>query len=158
LRIGLSTVKGLSYATGKPVVTVPTLDAFVWNFPHSAWPVCLMLDARKSEIYAAVYKWEENSFSTVIECVSIKPEVLLEKLQGRVLFAGEGVLVYREKILGVMKERAFIAPMDKMVPSPANVAMLGMAKALKGEFIEISQAVPVYVRKSEAEVKLSEKK
>ena len=56
-----------------------------------------------------------------------------------------------------MKERAVIAPMDKMVPSPANVAMLGMAKAMRGEFAEISQAVPVYVRKSEAEVKWSEK-
>ena len=101
LRIGLSTVKGLSYATGKPVVTVPTLDAFAWNFPYSAYPLCLMLDARKSEVYAAVYKWEENSFSTVIECVSIRPEVLLETLQGRVLFAGEGVLVYREKIIAI---------------------------------------------------------
>ena len=157
LRIGLSTVKGLSYATGKPVVTVPTLEAFAWNFPYSAYPVCLMLDARKSEVYAAVYSWEDNSFRTVIECVSVKPEVLLEKLQGRVLIAGEGVLLYREKIIGMMKERAVIAPRDKMVPSPANVAMLGMAKAVRGEFTVISQAVPVYVRKSEAEVKWSEK-
>jgi tRNA threonylcarbamoyladenosine biosynthesis protein TsaB len=157
LRIGLSTLKGLSYATGKPVVTVPTLEAFAWNFPYSVYPLCLMLDARKSEVYAAVYKWEEDSFSTVIECVSIKPEVLLETLQGRVLFSGEGVLVYREKIIGMMKERAVIAPMDKMVPSPANVAMLGMAKAKRGEFAEISQAVPVYVRRSEAEVKWSGK-
>ena len=153
LRIGLSTVKGLSYATGKPVVTVPTLEAFAWNFPYCSYPLCLMLDARRSEVYATVYRWEENSFSTVLECISIRPETLLETLQGRVLFAGEGVLVYREKVLAIMKERAVIAPMDKMVPSPANVAMLGMAKAKRGEFAEISQAVPAYVRKSEAEVK-----
>jgi tRNA threonylcarbamoyladenosine biosynthesis protein TsaB len=157
LRIGLSTVKGLSYATGKPVVTVPTLDAFAWNFPYSSHPLCLMLDARKGEVYAAVYRWENSGFSTVLECVSLRPEALLETLRGRVVFAGEGVLVYREKILDVLKERAVIAPMDKMVPSPANVAMLGMAGAMRGEFSEISQAVPVYVRKSEAEVKWSEK-
>jgi len=157
LRIGLSTVKGLSYATKKPVVTVPTLEAFAWNFPYCNLPLCLMLDARRSEVYAAVYRWEENTFSTVLECVSIRPEALLETLQGRVLFAGEGVLVYREKILAIMKERAVIAPMDKMVPSPANVAVLGMAKAARDEFAEISGAVPVYVRKSEAEVKWSGK-
>jgi len=157
LRIGLSTVKGLSYATGRPVVTVPTLEAFAWNFPYSCCPVCLMLDARKSEVYGAVYRWEENSFSTVLETVSIRPEALLERLQGRVLFAGEGVLLYREKILAVMKERALFAPMDKMVPSPANIAVLGMAAAQRGEYAEISQAVPVYVRKSEAEVKWSKK-
>jgi len=157
LRIGLSTVKGLSYATGKPVVTVPTLEAFAWNFQYSSYPVCLMLDARKSEVYSAVYVWEDDSFSTVIECVSIKPEALLEKLQGKVLFAGEGVLLYREKISGLMKERAFFAAMDKMVPSPANVAMLGLTKALRGEYSVISETVPVYIRRSEAEVKLSEK-
>lgn len=157
LRIGLSTVKGLSYATGKPVVTVPTLAAFAWNFQYSAYPVCLMLDARKSEVYAAVYIWEDNSFRTVIECVSIKPEALLEKLQGDVLFAGEGVLLYKEKITGIMKERAVFAALDKMVPSPANVAMLGLIKAVRGEYAVISETVPVYIRKSEAEVKWSEK-
>ena len=157
LRIGLSTVKGLSYATGKPVVTVPTLEAFAWTFQHSAHPVCLMLDARKSEVYAAVYKWEDSSFRTVMECVSIKPEALLEKLQGHILFAGEGALLYREKIIGAMKERAFFTGMDKMVPSPANVAMLGLAKAIRGEYAVISDTVPVYIRKSEAEVKWSEK-
>ncbi|PKL47257.1 MAG: tRNA (adenosine(37)-N6)-threonylcarbamoyltransferase complex dimerization subunit type 1 TsaB [Nitrospira bacterium HGW-Nitrospira-1] len=157
LRIGLSTVKGLSYATGKPVVTVPTLDAFAWNFPYSAYPVCLMLDARKSEVYASVYSWEENSFRTLIECVSVRPETLLEKLQGKVLFAGEGALLYRGKITGIMKDRAVLAPMDKMAPSPANVAMLGMEKALRGEFAVISETIPFYIRRSEAEVKWSEK-
>ncbi len=157
LRIGLSTVKGLAYATGKPVVTVPTLEAFAWNFQYSVYPVCLMLDARRSEVYAAVYKWENNSFRTVIEPVSIKPEALLEKLQGDVLFAGEGALLYREKIIGAMKEKAVFAALDKMVPSPANVAMLGLIKALRGEYTEISETVPVYIRRSEAEVKWSEK-
>ncbi len=46
LRVGLSTVKGFSYATGKPVVSIPTLEAFAWNFPFSPYPVCPMLDAR----------------------------------------------------------------------------------------------------------------
>ena len=134
LRIGLSTVKGLSYATGKPVVTVPTLDAFAWNFPFCAYPVCLMLDARKGEVYAALYEWKDSGFRTSMECVSIKPDALLQTLQGRVLFAGEGALLYREKILAMMQERALFAGLDKMVPAPANVAMLGMDKAVRGAF------------------------
>src|SRR5512142_2379760 len=55
LRIGVSTVKGLAFATGKPVAAVPTLFALAWNVPHAAWPVCPLLDARKKEVYAAVY-------------------------------------------------------------------------------------------------------
>lgn len=157
LRIGLSTAKGLSYATGMPVVTVPTLEAFAWNFQFSAYPVCLMLDARKSEVYAVVYRWEDAGFSTVIDCASVKPEALLKKLQGDILFAGEGALLYKDKIVEIMQNRAFFASADKMVPSPANIGLLGLAKALRGEFAVISEAVPFYIRKSEAEVKWSEK-
>ena len=157
LRIGLSTAKGLSYATGKPLVTVPTLDAFAWNFAFSLYPVCLMLDARRNEVYAAVYAWEAHRFRTVLEPVSIKPEKLLEKLQGDVLFAGDGALVYKEKIIEYMKDRAFYAGADKMIPSPANVAVLGLERAIRGEYALVAETVPLYIRKSEAEVKLSEK-
>jgi tRNA threonylcarbamoyladenosine biosynthesis protein TsaB len=153
LRIGLSTVKGLSYATGKPMVLVPTLEAFAWNFPYSIYPVCLMLDARRSEVYAAVFQWGPAGFERVMEDVSIRPADLLSGLKGTVLFAGEGVKIYRDEITVVMKERAVIAPDYKMVPSPSNVASLGLVKALRGEYIEASKAVPFYIRKSEAEVK-----
>lgn len=47
LRIGLSTIKGFSFATGKPIVAVPTLEALAWNLPYCPYPVCTMLDARK---------------------------------------------------------------------------------------------------------------
>ncbi len=157
LRIGLSTVKGLSYATGKPVVAVPTLDAFALNFAFSAHPVCLMLDARKSEVYAAVFTWNRDRFEKSFEERSVRPEELLELLDGTVLFAGEGVLLYRDLIRGIMGERALIAPSEKMVPSPANVAAIGLEKALKGEYTNAADALPLYIRKSEAEVKWSQK-
>jgi tRNA threonylcarbamoyladenosine biosynthesis protein TsaB len=158
LRIGLSTVKGLSYATGKPFVTVPTLEAFAWNFAYCPFPVCLMLDARKSEVYAAVFKWEHTGFERVVEEISIKPEDLLRQLQGDMLFAGEGVMLYRDIIVELMGGNAVFASPEKMVPSPANVALLGMEKAVRGEFTEASKAVPFYIRRSEAEVKWKGKK
>jgi tRNA threonylcarbamoyladenosine biosynthesis protein TsaB len=153
LRIGLSTVKGLSYSTGKPVVTVPTLKAFAWNFPFCEYPVCLMLDARKEEVYAAVFRWEEDGFRQDVEDMSVRPEELLKRLPGTTLFAGEGALLYRDVISRVMKERAVMAPSVGMVPSPANVAMLGLSKAARGEFTGAAAATPLYIRKSEAEVK-----
>jgi len=155
LRIGLSTVKGLSYTTGKPVVTVSTLEAFAWNFPFSRHPVCILLDARKGEVYAAVFQWKHGGFERIIDDASLKLDDLLRELKGEIVFAGDGVLLYADKIAGVMKERALIATPEKMVPSPANVAMIGLKKALRGDYINVSEAVPVYIRKSEAEVKWS---
>jgi tRNA threonylcarbamoyladenosine biosynthesis protein TsaB len=157
LRIGLSTVKGLSYATGKPLVLVPTLEAFAWNFPYCRYPVCLMLDARKKEVYAAVFQWEDNGFRKIIPEQSIRPEELLQELRGGILFAGEGALLYEKQIADTLQENAVFAQPDKMVPSPSNVAMLGLAKAVRSEFTDASKALPFYIRKSEAEVKWSEK-
>jgi hypothetical protein len=43
-----------------------------------------------------------------------------------------------------------------MVPSPANVAYLGLKKALEGDFSEPVSLVPLYIRKSEAEIKMKD--
>lgn len=157
LRIGLSAVKGLSYATGKPIVSVPTLDALALNFPYSRYPVCTMLDARKKEVYAALFEWDNDNFKKLINETSINPEefmrnVLLRGEYDKIIFAGEGAVIYKDKIIEVMSEKAVFASPEKTVPSPANVASLGIKKALRGEFSEPVSLVPVYIRRSEAEV------
>lgn len=156
LRIGLSTAKGLCYATGRPLVMVPTLDAFARSFPFSKHPVCVMLDARRGEVYAAVFRWD-GGFVKLLDEVSASPEELFRDVSGPVILAGEGALVYRERLVELLGERALFAPLISMVPSPANVAMLGLEKAFQGQFTEASAAEPLYIRKSEAEVKWSQK-
>ncbi len=153
LRIGLSTVKGLCHATGRPLVSVPTLEAFAWSFPFSRHPVCLMLDARKAEVYAAVFRWNGSGFDTLLAECSIGPDDLLGGLNETVIFAGEGALLYRKKIEEMMGDQAVFAPPEKMVPSPAAAAMLGLSKARGAEFTDPAGAVPQYIRRSEAEVK-----
>jgi len=55
LRIGITTVKGLAFVTRKPVAAIPTLDALACNIPFSQYQICPMLDARKKEVYTALY-------------------------------------------------------------------------------------------------------
>lgn len=153
LRIGLSTIKGFSYSTKKPVVSVPTLEAFAWNFPYSRHPVCIMFDARREEVYAAVFKWKYSGFERIVSETSIRPVDLLKSLEGPVIFAGEGALLYREAIIDISGSNAIFAPPQCMVPSPANVAYLGLRKAKAGDFSEPVSLAPAYLRKSEAEIK-----
>jgi tRNA threonylcarbamoyladenosine biosynthesis protein TsaB len=157
LRIGLSTVKGFSYATGKPIVSVPTLEALAWNFPYCIYPVCTMLDARKKEVYTALFKWDKEGFLRLIDEMSIKVDRLLEQMMpyihGKVVFTGEGAHLYRDTIIEVMGEKAIFAPPEKMIPSPANVASIGIRKATKEEFSEPVSLIPFYIRRSEAEIK-----
>ncbi len=162
LRIGLSTVKGFSYAAGKPIAAVPAMEALAWNFPYSRYPVCTMFDARKKEIYAAVFEWKENGFERLIKETVSTPEDFFKKISDlagyeKFIFTGEGASIYKKNIIECFAEKALFASPDKMIPSPSNVAELGLKKALNKEFSEPVNLMPLYIRKSEAEIKWSEK-
>lgn len=155
LRIGLSTVKGLSYSTGIPVVAVPTLEAFAWNLPHFPHPVCPMLDARKKEVYAAVFSTRKGDIKRLVEESSIRPAALADELSKfeSVMLLGQGAELYKRLFIEALGEKALFAPPHLMVPAPSASAELGLRKALKGEFSDPATLSPFYIRKSEAELK-----
>lgn len=153
LRVGLSTVKGLVYATGQRLVSVPTLEAFAWNVPFSRYDVCPLLDARKKEVYAGIFRWNETGFARVMNEQAIKIQDLLSQINEPTIFLGEGALIYRDSIESNLGDRAFFAGPQHMVPSPAHVACLGMKKAMAGKFEYPIALAPMYLRKSEAEMK-----
>jgi tRNA threonylcarbamoyladenosine biosynthesis protein TsaB len=153
LRVGLSTVKGLVYATGKKLVTAPTLEAIAWNIPFSEYRICPMLDARRKEIYTAVFRWSGSGFSRVINECTLSPDELLQKIDAPTLFLGEGAALYRDRIQAALGDRALFGAPQHMMPSPSNVAFLCMRKAEKGEFSDALTVIPAYNRRSEAEIK-----
>jgi tRNA threonylcarbamoyladenosine biosynthesis protein TsaB len=153
LRVGVSTVKGLSWALGKPVAGVSTLKALALNMSDSALPICAVLDARKHEIYAAVYKPMGASIETLLEERAVKPIDLIAELKERSLdnaiFTGSGLDPY----LGVFKDglpsASFALPALWMVKA-SNVARL----TANGDAAITTAALlkPVYLRRSEAEI------
>jgi tRNA threonylcarbamoyladenosine biosynthesis protein TsaB len=157
LRIGLGTVKGFSYATGKPIVTVPTLEALAWHFTYSRYPVCTMLDARKKEVYASLFRWEGEGFTALMDSAAMRVTGLLGNGRfssgEKIIFTGEGSLLYKKDIISMIGERALFASPEKTVPSPAIIASIGMQKALMGDFSDPVSLVPLYIRRSEAERK-----
>lgn len=153
LRVGLSTVKGLVYATGKKLVTVPTLEGMAWNLPFSAYQVCPMLDARRKEIYAAIFRWSDAGFERVMDERTLSIDSLLAMIDTKTIFLGECALLYKDVIMRALNDRALFGAPQHMVPSPANTALLCMKKAVKGEYTDALKAVPAYHRRSEAEIK-----
>jgi tRNA threonylcarbamoyladenosine biosynthesis protein TsaB len=156
LRVGLSTVKGLIYPAKKQLVLVPTLEAFAWNLPFSPYQVCPILDARKKEVYSALFKWSGDKFIKTLNEQTFKIETLLEKITEPTIFLGEGSLLYKDKIMSKLSDNAFFAPQNLMAPLPSNFAYLGRLKALQGNFDDPIKATPLYLRRSEAELKKGE--
>lgn len=151
LRVGLSTAKGLAYGTGKPLVAVPTLEALAWNVPFSRYQVCPLLDARKQQVYAGLFSWSGTGFDRVFDEGAFGIEDLLRRIGHPTVFLGEGALLYRDRIREGLGDDAYFAPGNRIVPSPSNVAMLGMIKAREGAFADPVSVTPLYLRKSEAE-------
>jgi tRNA threonylcarbamoyladenosine biosynthesis protein TsaB len=154
LRIGLCTVKGLAYATYKPVIPVPTLDAFARSLPLCAYPLCPMLDARKNEVYTGLYKWEANECVKLIPERAVNPSDFLKELKGPTVFAGDGAVTYRDLIKDELKGNALFAPASRMYPSAATVAEIAIEKIRSGFIADPVTITPFYIRKSEAEIHL----
>ncbi|KAF0181949.1 MAG: glycoprotein endopeptidase [Nitrospirae bacterium] len=153
LRVGLSTVKGLSFAAGKRVVAVSTLEAFAWNAAFSMYPVCPLLDARRKEVYGAVYQWVGNGFDRLVPEGAYPIGDMLRRLHGPTLFLGEGAMLYQSVIKQEMGSAAYFGSPEMMAPAPAHVAWIGAQLAEKEVFADPITLVPRYRRRSEAEIK-----
>ena len=104
LRIGISTAKGLVYGSDTPVVGVRTLEAMAYRVPGAdgATLVCPMLDARKGEVYGALYRRTATAFECLIEDCLEAPESLVRRVdalgKGPCIFVGPGARAYAEVI------------------------------------------------------------
>ena len=151
LRIGISMVKGLALATGKPVAGVSSLDGIAWRMCHATLPVCVMLDARRGEVYCAVYQFENGSLISKGEEKALTPEGALALVGGKALFAGSGAVVHARLITRALGSGALFAPgFQNYVSAPAlaHVFFHDLRVSLK----DPAALVPVYLRRSDAEI------
>ncbi|PYM21764.1 MAG: tRNA (adenosine(37)-N6)-threonylcarbamoyltransferase complex dimerization subunit type 1 TsaB [Candidatus Rokuibacteriota bacterium] len=146
LRIAVSTVKGLALALDLPIAAVPTLDAMAAALPWAALPVCPVLDARKGEVYASLYRWDGEAMRREWDYLALAPAALAARLDEPVLVVGDGAG-------GVRSPYARAVPPPRRLPSPACVGALGLARLRRGETVTAAALAPLYLRPSEAELR-----
>lgn len=151
LRIGISAVKGLAYATGKPVAGVGTLEIIADNLPLCGYMVCPVLDARKKMVYAAVYSQADGQRATIMEQKVMTPEELADAITGKTVFVGEGARVYRGLLSERLGEMAVFAPAIYGYPTGTAVALRGQIEIQSGNPSDPFTMVPCYIRKSDVE-------
>lgn len=153
LRIGLTTVKTLAASLNKPVVGMPTLDIMAWNVQHTNYQVCPLLDARKGEIYTALYRFENQRLIKLSSNLVLDPKKLKSLIKNPTLFLGEGLRLYQNLLAKELGGLAVFAPVLFWPPRASTVAYWGRERLLKGEADNIETLAPLYVRPSEAELK-----
>jgi len=154
LRIGLSTAKGLAMAADCPLLGVPTLDGLarqIIALPNSQ--VCVLLDARKKEVYAAFYSCDGQGISVkTSEDLVLTPEKLADLIDQPTLLVGDGALVYGDLFRDALGKSALFAPLRTFFPRAATIGLLGAEMFAVNDFVDPLDAVPIYVRPSEAEL------
>lgn len=151
LRVGIATVKGLALAANKPVCGFSSLAMLAMNLPWASHQVCPLFDAKKKEVYAALYECREEPLPLREDCV-VPPGELLDSLDCVTIFVGEGALAYREMIIERMGDRAIFAPSYSHPPRASSGAILARRAFARGEAISPALLLPRYLRASEAEL------
>jgi tRNA threonylcarbamoyladenosine biosynthesis protein TsaB len=100
VRIGVSTIKGLALATGKPIVGVSTLEALAMNAFPSRRLICPLLDARKNEVYAGLYRMGPDGLPEAVAPDRLTNIGFLVKTLAdeEVDFVGEAAVLYQQQI------------------------------------------------------------
>lgn len=155
IRIGVSTVKGLAWASNKPCIGVSTLEAMAWHGLSAGGYICPVMDARRNQVYNALFKIEKGR---PIRLTDDRPIGLAElsaelrELGAPVLLVGDGAEISarwfdKEGIAYTM------APENLVWQSAWGVAMAAQDKT-PGSCDEL---LPVYLRLSQAEREKLEK-
>lgn len=148
LRIGVSTAKGLCFATNKPLIGIGTLKSMAMGM-IKAYPAsepstlfCPMIDARRMEVYTAVY---DNSATEIIPVsAKIIDESSFDTLlkTHTVVFAGDGSAKCRKSL----EHHPNAKFLKQEIVSAAHMASLSDEAFLKGSFENVAYFEPYYLK------------
>jgi tRNA threonylcarbamoyladenosine biosynthesis protein TsaB len=154
LRIGVSLLKGFVLATEKPFVGINSLEALACTLDSPKHPICTALDARKSEVYAAVFESQKDGLRPLIKESALSPEALCEKIEVPTLFLGNGVERYREIFKEFLGVRFVESKTQPRFSTAAGTALLALRQFDHQNHFDLNQLKINYIRKSEAELSL----
>jgi len=142
LRIGVSVAKGLCYALDKPLIAVDTLQAMARNSSLSGDLFCPMIDARRMEVYTAIYS-VDNKVVTPISAKIIDENSFSEELANKkITFFGDGA----EKCKDVLGQKINASFSDKGLPSAEFINQIALEKFQQKEFEDVAYFEPYYLK------------
>jgi len=159
LRIGMSTIKGLSQGTKKPFVTISTLDSLAYNLAYTPGIICPILDALRDNVYTALYTFDNFKLTRTSDYMNISIEELINMLKEKncnISFIGDGTFKFKERLMESLSGISF-APAHLNLAKASSLGELGLKLLSKGIEDDIYASVPIYLRKPQAEREYEEK-
>lgn len=157
LRIGISTAKGLVYGSDTPAVGVGTLEAAAYRVPLGAGSttfICPMVDARKGEVYGALYRRTALAFECLVEDSLAVPDSLARQVDslaaGPCVFVGTGAQAYAEVIARCTGGRGRVTAGADFPSIAAAVAGIAEERFRTAPVTMAESLIPHYLRPPDA--------
>jgi tRNA threonylcarbamoyladenosine biosynthesis protein TsaB len=150
MRVGVATAKALAQTLSVPIVGMASLDVLAYEVRYSSRTICAVLDARRDEIFYAVYRSSPGGIQRMTGYNIDKPERLAVALEARpeeVLVVGNGALLYREVFedIGPVVE---MGSMSHAFPDARSLVELALPRIYREDFDSLYELKPLYLRQS----------
>ncbi|MDO5401556.1 MAG: tRNA (adenosine(37)-N6)-threonylcarbamoyltransferase complex dimerization subunit type 1 TsaB [Eubacteriales bacterium] len=159
VRIGVAAAKGFAWGGALPCCGVSTLEAMALSLGAYEGYVCPVMDARRSQVYNALFRAENGKITRISEDRAIALSDLageLKALDGPIFLVGDGSpLTF--KTLGGDIPSLILPPEHRLHQRATGVALLAAKKIAAGETADGNTLTPNYLRLSQAERERLEK-
>lgn len=155
LRIGMATVKGMSFGNNKPYISISSLDALAYNLISFNGIICPIMDALRENVYTALYKNNNDSLEKIMDYTALDIDELVNLLKDKneeVIFVGDGLYKHKKYICDNFP-KAHFAPVHLNIIRASSLGELGLNLLKKGIYDD-SNSAPIYLKKPQAEREL----
>jgi tRNA threonylcarbamoyladenosine biosynthesis protein TsaB len=154
LRVGIATARAVAQVIAAPMVGLASLDVLAYAARYARSRICAATDGRRREVFYAFYRpvpagvTRETDFAVgsadrVVAEIEASPE--------ETLLVGDGALLYRRTLEEAGTRLEFATP-AMAFPDAVSLLELALPRFLREEFTRPAAIVPLYVRKSDAEI------
>ena len=151
--IAIAAVKGLAWAADKPCLGVSTLEAMAQNAAHIDGLIVGAMDARRSQVYNAVFEAKGGELTRLTPDRAISLEELCAQLQGKqqpiTVLGDGGVLCWR--YLEEHGVKCSLAPSMLLYQNAVGVGLTAERAYARGKAVSAQELLPVYLRPAQAE-------
>lgn len=159
VRIGAAAAKGFCWGNSIPGLPVSTLEAMAWNVVDLDGVICCCMDARRSQVYNALFRAERGQINRLCEDRAVSLEALeaeLQRFDEPIRLVGDGALLTWNTLCDRLEHLILISEHLRQQRA-AGVALAGWQAVLQGKAESAALSVPNYLRLSQAERERLEK-
>jgi len=152
IRVGIATIKGLSFSLNKPVLGISTLDILAKNAGITNEVIVPIIDAKRNLIYCSAYKTKNGILKRIMPYMLLTEEELFRKFRNSAVLLGDAVNLYKQNILINIKG-AIVLDKEYWYPKGRSIIALALER-IKNKQIDNSLKIkPIYLYPKECQIR-----